>query len=104
MNNYVLVHYQLQKSYFMCLFLQKCVMNVQNRNVLELYSEPFNVRGIVCMTNETKGMVNEYNKYGIKYIQLNTLDTTPPSVENVLNNPHAQGVLRLDPVLKDGLY
>ena len=52
-------------------------------NVLTLYSDPYHIRAIINLCDECKGPINEYNKYNMKYIQINTLDTTPPSIGNI---------------------
>eukprot|EP01083_Nonionella_stella_P008544 24657_1 len=53
------------------------------QNVLQLYEHPYNVRAVINLCNETCGPTKEYEKYNMKYIQLNTVDTTPPSTESV---------------------
>eukprot|EP01084_Bolivina_argentea_P289083 496306_1 len=53
------------------------------KNVLKLYGDPYHIRAVICMCNESTGPKKEYEKYKIKYVQLNTLDTTPPSIGNI---------------------
>mmetsp|Transcript_36425 Transcript_36425/g.59885 ORF Transcript_36425/g.59885 Transcript_36425/m.59885 type:complete len:200 (+) Transcript_36425:2-601(+) len=51
------------------------------RNVSQLYGAPYHVRAIINLCDETMGPVREYEKYGMHYLQVSTLDTTPPSIE-----------------------
>merc|ERR1712228_164585 len=53
------------------------------QNVLELYGDPYHIRAVINLCNESRGPIEEYTKYKIKYIQLATLDTTPPSSESI---------------------
>ena len=45
-------------------------------NVLTLHGEPYHIGAVVNLCDEMKGPIAEYEKYGMRYIQLNTLDTT----------------------------
>lgn len=45
-------------------------------NVETLRGAPYNIGAVVNLCDEMRGPVGEYEKYGIRYIQLNTLDTT----------------------------
>eukprot|EP01084_Bolivina_argentea_P084085 152171_1 len=46
--------------------------------------EPYNIGGIINMCLESDGQINEYKKYGIKYVNYKTVDTLPPRLNDIL--------------------
>ena len=52
-------------------------------NVLKLYGDPYHIRAVVNLCDESQGPMKEYEKYNMQYVQINTLDTTPPKTGNI---------------------
>ena len=53
------------------------------RDVEIMRNEPFNITAVINMCIESNGPINEYNKYGIKYLNIPLLDTLPPKLSDI---------------------
>eukprot|EP01084_Bolivina_argentea_P255933 430671_1 len=53
------------------------------KDVLKLYKPPYNIRGVINLCDEAVGPKCIYPKYDIKYLQLKTIDSTPPSIDDI---------------------
>eukprot|EP01084_Bolivina_argentea_P084697 153131_1 len=53
------------------------------KDVLKLYNEPYNIRGVINLCDEAIGPMFIYEKFNIQFLQLKTIDSLPPTIDDI---------------------